>query len=85
MLSLIPQETIDTLQKEYPDTYIDKIELETEQVYSCDRRLVNIPEIFLRAIFPLMYGVELDKVRFKDNNPYNWDYHNLIFPTITYE
>jgi hypothetical protein len=85
MLSLIPQEVIDTLQKENPDVFIDKIELETAKVYSCDRRIVNIPEVFLAPIFPLMYGVELHQVGFRDSNMYNWDYHNIIFPSIRYE
>ena len=79
MLSLIPQSVIDTLQNENPTVCIDKSELETEAVYSCERKLVNIPAVFLKAIFPLMYGVELDQVTFKDGNEHNWDYHNLCF------
>ena len=80
MLSLISDEVIDKLQLENPDVYIDKKELETEAVYSCDRKLVNIPEIFLSPIFKLMYGTELSNVGFRDSNVLNWDYHNLVFP-----
>ena len=80
MLSLISDEVIDKLQLENPDVYIDKKELETEAVYSCDRKLVNIPEIFLAPIFKLMYGTELSNVGFRDSNVLNWDYHNLVFP-----
>jgi hypothetical protein len=79
MLSLIPQSTIDQLQLEHPDIYIDKEELEFSKVHTCPRVKVNIPEVFLAAIFPLMYGVDLNKVKFRDGDKYNWDVDNFYY------
>lgn len=79
MLSLVSDADILKLQELHPNTYIDPYELECNLVYNSPQRNLNIPAVFIEHIFPIMYGVKLSDVTFKDNDSSNWNYDNIIF------
>ena len=80
MLSLVSDADILKLQEQHPNTYIDPYELECNLVYNSPQQNLNIPAVFVEHLFPIMYGVKLSDVTFKDNNSNNWNYDNIIFP-----
>jgi len=80
MLSLVCDADILKLQKQHPNTYIDKEDLECDMVYNSSLQNLNIPSVFIEHIFPILYGVKLTEVSFKDGNKNNWKYDNIVFP-----
>ena len=80
MLSLVCDADILKLQQQHPNTYIDKEDLECDMVYNSSLQNLNIPSVFIEHIFPILYGVKLTDVSFKDGNKNNWEYDNIVFP-----
>ena len=81
MLSLISPECIVKLQQEHPNTYIDAKDLECDLVYNSEQHNLTLPAVFVEHIFPIIYGVKLSEVSFKDGDATNWKYENIVFPT----
>lgn len=79
MLSLISPSDIIKIQQDNPNTFIDQKELECELVYNSTKSKLNIPDVFVEHIFPIIYGVKLSDVSFKDNDNTNWEYSNIVF------
>jgi hypothetical protein len=80
MLSLIQDGDILKLQQQHPNTYIDKEDLECDMVYNSPQDEIKLPSVFIEHIFPILYGVKLTDVSFKDGNKNNWKYDNIVFP-----
>ena len=80
MLILIQDGDILKLQQQHPNTYIDRDDLECDMVYNSSLQNLNIPSVFIEHIFPILYGVKLTEVSFKDGNKNNWEYGNIVFP-----
>ena len=80
MLSLIQDQDILKLQQKHPNIYIDKEDLECEMVYNSPQHEIKLPSVFIEHIFQILYGVKLTDVSFRDNNPSNWKYDNIVFP-----
>jgi len=81
MLSLISPSDIIKIQQEHPNTYIDPKDLECDMVYNSPQHELKLPAVFVEHIFPIIYGVKLSEVSFKDGDNTNWKYENIVFPT----
>lgn len=77
MIRILNPEQLINLEQNYPT--LDPRDIELDILCNSKLKNIKIPDCFIAPIFKEIYGVELDEVKFRDNNNLNWDYENIIF------
>ena len=77
MINILSPTQIQNIEKYTP--CLDPRDVELDILYNSPVSAIYLPDCFKEQIFKELYGVELDNVKFKDGNKFNWIFNNIVF------